>query len=299
MPGEPVPLLISFLYGEEADLQQDPRLARWALAFEDWLSDLQQHFEPSRFQVARAAWHRLLHQQHKPPWQMQPDDIRQHMDWMQDQGYAGITVANSLWMFKKFFTWCSDNQVDPACPSGFNPAAEVKRPQVKLYTNTLLLGREEVDALLDVMRRDQTPLGRRDYAFVLARLSLGVPLARLQELRWGQIELVADSSPSQYPAQQDPAKQDLAKHDIVVVRWQPYGQPSPLPTAVWDALRLYLQASGRLDSIQPAHYIFVPLRRHGKAEPWDRAAGWAEDRFLSTGQFRRGRDPSEGVRARR
>ncbi len=57
----------------------------------------------------------------------------------------------------------------------------------RAYPQAPLLSRSELEALLGFMGRDSSALGRRDYAFMLARLRLGVPLQRLQRLRWEQM----------------------------------------------------------------------------------------------------------------
>ena len=49
---------------------------------------------------------------------------------------------------------------------------------------------------------------------------------------------------------------------------------------VWDAVQAYLGAAGRIESIQPGHYIFAPLRDPLKHEPRGQAADWIETRHL-------------------
>jgi hypothetical protein len=51
---------------------------------------------------------------------------------------------------------------------------------------------EEVMAYLDLLKRDGSALGSRDYAFFLVRLHSGAPLKLLLELRWGQLEAARD-----------------------------------------------------------------------------------------------------------
>lgn len=55
----------------------------------------------------------------------------------------------------------------------YGEAAEATRPKIQRYAGANLLNREEVEALLGILRRDQTALGKRIYAFTLARLYLG------------------------------------------------------------------------------------------------------------------------------
>jgi hypothetical protein len=121
--------------------------------------------------------------------------------------------------------------------------------------------RQELDALLDLLSRDSSALGKRDYAFFLARLSLGVPLKSLQQLEWGQVH------------------QDGAG---AWVRWTKDSQRVRLPDPVWQAMTEYLRVSGRLEGMQAGKYIFAPLAQPVVEGLGGRAEDWLEGQQLSS-----------------
>jgi hypothetical protein len=120
---------------------------------------------------------------------------------------------------------------------------------------------EEVGAFLELLSRDGTELGKSEYAFFLARLQMGVSLKSLQRLEWGQIE------------------QDEAG---AWVRWRQDGERVRLPEQVWQAVREYLRASGRLEGMQAGKYIFALLREPGREAPGGKAEDWRESQPLSS-----------------
>jgi len=183
---------------------------------------------------------------------------------MQAQGYAPGTIKTELSSLSMFYRWCSEQGVDPDCGDDFNPLAAL--PKLKRDSQAKVLGPGEVSAFLVVLRQDQSNLGRRDYAFFLARLHLGVRHKTLQQLQWGQIEL----------------HQDGAR-----VRWAAGREAAGLPAAVWEAIRSYLDSSGRLAGIGPQDYIFAPRRNPLNRGTDDRAEDWHADRCLSKEQIRR------------
>ena len=93
-----------------------------------------------------------------------------------------------------------------------------------------------MDSFLDLLGRDTSAIGRRDAAFFLCRLNLGVPLKSIQQLRWEQIE----------QAQPD-----------VWVRWSQSGHRLLLPPTSGVPSRL-TSTSGRGSGMCPGKYIFAP-----------------------------------------
>jgi hypothetical protein len=114
---------------------------------------------------------------------------------------------------------------------------------------------------------------------------VGVKLKVLQQLLWGQLE------------QDDDQTLEGELQDRYWVRWQPQAEPWPLPGEVWEAIRAYLEASGRLAGIQESapkgelrdeDYFFAPLAQPGVVGGKDRAEDWVAGRHLSNRQIRRG-----------
>jgi hypothetical protein len=183
---------------------------------------------------------------------------------MKAEGYATTTIYNALGIMANFYRWCDERQIDPEREAGFNPAAGVKRPKIQRYARAKLLSRGEVEALLGILQQDDSPLGKRDYAFFLARMRMGVPLKVLHQLQWGQIE------------------QDAVG---VWVRWRPEIAPGQLPDEVWQAIRAYLVASGRLAEMGEGDYIFAPLAEPGKDGEKNTEEAWVRGRYLSASQI--------------
>lgn len=197
----------------------------------------------------------------KLPWEVTKEDIEQYAAWMQQQGFAARTINCSLGTIASFYQWCDDHRVDTACQPGFNPAKKVARVRIILFEGACLLSRVELEAFLSLLSRDGSELGQRDYAFFQARLYLGVPLKNLRMLKWGQIE------PDELGAS---------------LSWRPAAEPVSLPHQVWQALREYLQASGRLEGMQAGKYIFVPLATTRGAVTGAKAEDWLEEKPLTT-----------------
>jgi site-specific recombinase XerC len=262
------PMMLTFMFGEAAKVAQrgaSERLLRWCRAYDEWLAERRYTYRPNTAKQSVLAWRRLVQQCGKTPWELTTTDIEQHAAWMQAEGYSPATIGCALGIFSNFYRWCSDRRIDPECEAvfnraGFNPAEGVRRPKVRRYGGAKLLSREEVGALLRTMQRDSSELGKRDYAFTLARMRLGAPLSALQQLKWGQIE-----------------------HDAagVWVRWRAGRERCRLPEEAWEAMRAWLKASGRLAGMRREDYIFVPLVDPLKAEVGGRAEDWAAGRCLS------------------
>ena len=259
-----MPMLLRLLFGERAEMAlrgASERLRRWARAFEDWMEERERNYKPVTSKQARLAWQRLLRHSGKMPWELERADIEQHADWMQAEGHAATTIYNNLGILASFYRWCSERQIDPECEAGFNPAAGAQRPKTQRYEGAKLLSLEEAERLLGALKQDRSPLGQRDYAFILSRLRLGAPLSHLLHLKWEQIE------------------QDEAG---AWVRWRPEGERIQLPGEVWEALLAYLEAAGRLEGMRDGAYVFAPLAYPGKEDAGKRAEDWREDRHLSS-----------------
>lgn len=264
----PIPRLIQIIAGsnaagdaaDQAFRSASSRLLSWSAAFDQWLAELWENYKPSAYKAALQAWQRLLRQQGRPPWELASDDIHAHLVWLDSQGYAANTIANALGYLAGFYHWCAGQQVDPGCPPGFNPAQGVPHPQNRYYIDAQLLSQAEIHALLEVLSRYRTPLGKRHYAFFLARLHTGVRHHALLNLRWGQLE------------------RDAAG---VWLRWRAEADRVPLALEAWQAIQEWLIASGRLAGLSPERYIFTPLVNAKLVGGSERPQDWVEDRALS------------------
>jgi integrase len=261
-----IPLLFSFYFGDSALSAQrgaSRRLKKWSRAFEKWINECRRKYQKETVKQAVMAWRRLVRQCGKMPWEVRREDIELHSTWMEQEGFARSTINGAIGIVASFYQWCDEKRVDTACEAGFNPAHEAKRIKIMRFEGACLWNREEVKAFMDLLSRDGSELGKREYAFFLARLHLGVPLKSLQKLEWGQI-------------QQDEAGV------WVWVRWRKEGEQVRLPDPVWQAVREYLRASGRLPGMRAGKFIFTPLAKPGREATGGRAEDWLEEQPLSS-----------------
>jgi site-specific recombinase XerD len=241
------------------------RLLLWCRAFDEWLAERRRLYSHSCYNKGLVAWRRLYRHSHAMPWELRPADIAGHVAAMREEGFSANTVNGELGAIDLFYRWRAEKRRDPDCEAYFNPAASVPRPAVRQYEGTALLSRGEVEALLGILRADRSPLGRRDHAFYLARLRLGVPLRQLQRLQWGQIQVDEGGA---------------------AVTWLPGAEPARLPGEVWDAIQAYLSGTGRLPAMEAESYLFAPLA-DPTAPQVDLGPGdWDGSRYLSTQQLR-------------
>jgi integrase len=264
---DPVPTLLQLMFGESAPaalLLDSPRLMLWARAFDEWLEECKRVQHKRSHVNILNNWKSFFNLVAIPPWAVTPLDIERYRDCLVDQGKSAGTIRYIFWSIGKFYKWCSQRGIDPQCGPSFNPVSGISTPVPN--PGPPMLGSDEAAALLELLKADSCLLSRRDYAFFLARLRLGVSLKSLRELRWGDIQV---------------------KDGRAWVVWSSHLPASPLPEDVWQAILDYLQASGRLGQARPggmppAAYIFTPLANlfgqgaTGLAEDWD------EGRFVST-----------------
>jgi integrase len=263
-PPQEIPKLLTFYFGDSAAHAYSAasrRLKKWSRAFDQWTAGLRQDYRQDTLKHALLAWRRLARQSGKMPWQLSPSDIDHHALWLKQEGFAVTTVNASLGFIAAFYQWCADHRVDSACPPGFNPAKATSRTSLPRYAGVTMWSLDELDALLALLHRDSSPLGKRDYAFFLTRLNLGVPLKSLQRLAWGQIE------------------QDGA---CAWVKWRIDGQRVRLPDQVWQALMDYLRLCGRLESMSAEKYILAPQVQPVVQGSGRKVEDWLEHQPLSS-----------------
>jgi hypothetical protein len=257
---------------EDELISERERSRIWGEAMEEWLEDrrvnhrkgaLDKRVQSKLPKQARRTWIRLLEERGQCPWELRREDIEVHVRWMWEKGYANSTTANAIGYMQSFYRWCGERGLDPECGKEFNPAAGVRRPKVRRYAGVSVLSRGEVERLLRLMRRDESPLGKRDYAFVLLRLRSGAPLKNLKELKWALKNTSSVNS-------------DL--------------QSMKLPGEVWEAMERWLRAKSWnypqdklvLGWMKEGMYVFTPLRYPGRAGTGREAEDWIEDKPLSS-----------------
>jgi integrase len=260
------PTLLTLMFGQAAGTVRrgaSPRLLRWAEAFDEWLAERERQFKPTIRKPSTLAWRRLAGHCSKMPWEVEAKDVARHAEGMRAEGLAPSTVYADLGMLAMFYKWCAEKGIDEECGPFFNPAGTVIRKHSRSYERVQMLSRREVEALLWTIRADRSPLGLREYAFMLTRLHTGAPLKRIQQLQWGQIGEEGGGA---------------------WVRWRREGYPTLLEEEAWEAIEAYLAGSGRLATLREESYVFVPLIDPTDPEGGRKAEDWAE-KPLSSNQI--------------
>jgi integrase len=229
------------------------RMERWAQPFEDWLEERRTRFSPKLANASYLAWREFLASTAKAPWEVGVEDVESHIAELEKRGLRPGTIVDRLASLSKFYDYCQEHGIDPRCDTGFNPARKARHPRVLQYERANYLSAAEEAALLESIRRDPSPMGKRDYALILMLLRTGWQAGKVRRLRWGELGSRADGP----------------------------GSGEALPGEVWAAVREYLQATGRWEGIRPEQYVFAPSAAPLVREARERAEDWAGSRPLS------------------
>jgi integrase len=269
MNTQPIPILLQLMFGEAAPVSLESaseRLLTWARAFDEWLETRKTN--KNMYNASHLAWKQILALVRKPPWAMNRVDMELYQAWLEDRKLAQSTIRHQFVYISTFYGWCSQKAIDPLTGPGFNPAAGICQHQ-KAYSKAQAFSLEESTALLRLLKNDEWLLSKRDYAFFLCRLWMGVPFKWLQQLKWGQMEL---------------------RQDGACVDWGPEKRSTILPEEAWGAILDYLQAAGRTGEVRPGGmspeaYIFAPLADPLRVDAGGLASDWDEKRYLSSRQL--------------
>jgi integrase len=271
MNTQPIPILLQLMFGEAAPVSLESaseRLLTWARAFDEWLETRKTN--KNMYNASHLAWKQILALVRKPPWAMTRVDMELYLAWLEERQLSQSTIRHQFVYISTFYGWCSEKAIDPLTGPGFNPAAGACQHQ-KAYSKAQALTEEESTALLRLLKNDEWLLSKRDYAFFLCRLWMGVPFQALQQLKWGQLQVQEDGA---------------------WVDWGPGKRSTCLPEEAWQAILDYLQAAGRIGEVRPQGmpaeaYIFAPLADPLRVDAGGLASDWDEERYLSSRQLLR------------
>src|SRR3990172_1689278 len=168
----PTTRLLDLINLQDGQLIED-RLLRWAAAFDAWLGERRARFGPRAAVDALNAWREFLALTRQPPWQATAVDVEAYVETLQKSKLRPGTISHRLTRLSKFYEYCQAHATDPGFPAGFNPVAGVSRPERLKLEKARYLTRSEQAAFLDAIRRDPSPLGKRDYALFLLLLRTG------------------------------------------------------------------------------------------------------------------------------
>ena len=118
------------------------------------------------------------------PGQITPDHLRRYIAGLQGRGLAAKTVSDRVTILKRFFAFLhAEGQI------GEDPAARLPLPKVgKRLPKTLNIA--EVEALLSVLDRDGSALGRRDRVLFHLLYATGLRVAEAMAVQVGDIDFV-------------------------------------------------------------------------------------------------------------
>ena len=240
--------LLTVKKSEKLDVREANTNEKWANAFNLWLSSKSGNTR----RAYQLAWEMLMDFTGKMPWEMGSADIEAWAAQLRSQ-HAESTVQQRLAAVSSFFSYAKSQYMDfvdgVEMPlHHYNPAKTVNRPKVQAYGKAHPLSIEGIKALLDAIDRT-TPLGKRDYALILAFVLTGRRNSEIRNLRWGDLE---------------------QRDGRTWYRWQGKGCTSgryELPAAVFLAITDWLSCAGLMDGIQPEDFIFTALCDHAKYFP--------------------------------
>jgi integrase len=238
----------------------------WARAFDVWLSDK----APNTQRSYRRAWDDLCAFTGKTPDAILGADVQ---EWVEDlglrpldprvlkglqgkgrrsgdqaRGLSASTIALWLSAISSFYHFVSTRYLVRTPGGGerplhgYNPAASVRRPDVRSYARADYLDAGQLRRLLAAIPR-ATVRGLRDYALFLGYVLTGRRNAEWRGLRWDDLR---------------------GRGPRIFYTWRGKRTEearNELPPPVWDAIRDYLEAAGWLgDSLgQPWRTIYGRL----------------------------------------
>jgi integrase len=242
-------LLLKLLREAGRDLPGE-RMERWSSAFEDWLTERRTQFTPNVGEDSQQAWQEFLTFTGKAPWEATGEDVEAYVESLTARRLRPGTIAKRLTGISKFYRFCQETGVDPDCEASFNPAWKARHPKARTYEKANYLSKKEEASLLEAVRQDPSPMGKRDYALFLALLKTGRRAGEVRRLKWGEFK-----------------------------------EDSSMPDAAREAVLDYLEAAGRSEGIQDEEYLFAPSRAPLVREARDRAQDWDGGRPLSVDEL--------------
>lgn len=246
---------------EAARANANQRMLDWAAAFDAWL-DERKGRSPRARRLALSTWKEFLARTHQPPWEAQSADIYAYIDWMRQAGRSPVAMGSALTELSLFYDFAAGRLADAEWNG--NPLANVERPKRARFVELSFLDAGQARALLAAVRQEDTPLRLRDYALILTLLTGPLRYSEVRRLQSGELTSLGG---------------------VVWVKRKPLaeggiaggGQAQLAPEAV-AAIDASLRASGRLETLRPADYLFPPLAFVFNPIPLERPEAWASGR---------------------
>lgn len=185
----------------------------------------------------------------KRPFDVSPIDVKNWQKHLESQGLAHSTVYARISQLSSFYTWLGDlpqfrgRIVNPV------EAARPKPPRAYQGENVQALETSAVRRLIDTVKKKADSgslVGKRDYAMLLFYLLTGRRRTEIARLRWGDIEF---------------GNRIVVSYRVKGGKRERRELKSQAPI---DALLHYLEASGRLEGIQPDTPLWTSHDRYNQ-----------------------------------
>ena len=232
-------LLPSTLTASLSETDQD-LLQCWSAAFDDWLEVRHQTGHKDTRSRALNAWRDFL--QFKPllPWIVRRQDIEEWLAHHLESGLQPSTLYQKILYLASFYDFYNQTEQDES-EEAFNPASGIKPDGFECYKNAMPLSKKEAISLLAAVDRENSLVGKRDYALILMHLTTAQQPGIIHRLKWSAIQV---------------------EQKKTYVHWHrgKFIRQEEISDDTWEAIRDYLVSSNRLSSITAEHYIFAPLK---------------------------------------
>lgn len=233
--------------------------AAWDAAAQNWLQAQASKHTRAAYQTALrqfARWRTAAKEWPTPegvpgiaaarPWTVTAQTVRDWRAALLADDLAASTVKARLAALSSFFRFCQEQcvYVDEAllvrrALVDANPVDGVGRPTVKPQPK-VALSVEQVRALLAAPDQHAVA-GLRNRALLIMYLLTGQRNSEIRRLQWGDLRV---------------------EDGVAYYCWAGKGGTGgeqTLPAPAYNAIRAYLEAAGRLDTMSPDDYIFAPL----------------------------------------
>ncbi len=189
------------------------------------------------------------------PWSITSSQVQNWVANLRKRGLSKETINARVAAVSSYYTYLI-NDYHIRRPDGqeaplvvFNPAAAKSlRSKVNPYGKSRYLSATEARAVLASINRS-TVQGLRDYALFLGYFATGRRNTELRSLRWGNFE---------------------EKDGRMFYRWSGKGKENELnemPLRVWNCIKAWLKAAGRLKTIKDTDFIFTAISTNGSRIP--------------------------------
>ena len=248
---------------EKFDGAGSARARRWQLAFERWLAQRGATVSQNVVAIDRRAVEKLLAFCGKPPWRVTRPQVEAYLSHLAERGLADKTIRAHLGALKRFYAFCSQERVDPwlhrVGRSGFYPTNGVEWAGRDPGEYVFYLNEAEEERLLETLRQDGSPMGKRDYALILCLLRTGWKVEKARNLTVAGV-LRDKASRAGRPANGEEGNRDEVTEEVR------------------EAVFEWLGAAGRLGTLQKGDHVFATSRNPVRYEASDNPADWDPSR---------------------